>query len=394
MDAVALLERQRNAERRKWLAAGAFAFVAIHTPLMLQYLAGDVLFFLIPWYQHIMAHGRIGVFDHVFANYTPPYLYLLSATTLFDGLLEPFYLIKLLSWVGMIWLIVATHRLFRVLGRDPTFALAIALLPSVAANTSMLGQADTFWVAPCVLALAAAVRERWFWVAFWSGVAFAFKAQAVFFAPFVVHLFITRRVPWTYWLVPAAVYAAAMFPAWLVGWPAWDLATIYLRQAAWQPEDGTIYIANGASWWTWFGYISDTTAIRFFWFGFLTSIVAVVAYLRFVPLDGVRRLILAAIVSSAGLPFLLPGMHERFYMLADVLAFIYAVAFPSRRSITAAVLFQVASALPVYVWAMQLEPLNIVAPAFAIGAMVLFLREMASPAELMTRRAPDPTLQT
>ena len=347
---------------------------------MLQFLAGDVLFFVIPWYQQIIEHGRIGVFGQPFSNYTPPYLYLLSATTLFDGLLEPFYLIKLLSWVGGIWLVVAAHRLLQALDRDPTMGLAVLLLPSVVANVSMLGQADTFWVAPCVLALAAAVRERWFWVAFWSGVAFSFKAQAVFFAPFVLHLFIARRVSWKMWLVAPAVYVAAMFPAWLVGWPAWDLATVYLRQAIWQPEDGTIFVSNGASWWTWFGYALPETAIRLFWFGIVTAFVAVGAYLRLVPLSDPRKLFLAAILSAVAVPFLLPGMHERFYLLADVLAFLYAVAFPSRRSIVAAIVMQIASALPVYVWAFQAEPLQLVAPAFAIVALYLILRELTAPA--------------
>ena len=375
-----MLNRQQTAERRKWLVAGALALLALHSPLMLQHLAGDVLFFVIPWYQQIIEHGRVGVFGQPFSNYTPPYLYLLSATSLFDGLLEPFYLIKLLSWVGGIWLVVAAHRLLRALDCDPTIGVAVLLLPSVVANISMLGQADTFWVAPCVLALAAAVRERWFWVAFWSGLAFSFKAQAVFFAPFVLHLFIARRVSWKMWLVPAAVYVASMFPAWLVGWPAWDLATVYLRQAAWQPDDGTIFVSNGASWWTWFGYALPETAITLFWFGIVTAFVAIAAYLRLVPLSDPRKLFLAAIISAVAVPFLLPGMHERFYLLADVLAFLYAVAFPSRRSIVAAILMQIASALPVYVWALQAEPLQLVAPAFAIVAIYLILKELTAPA--------------
>ena len=72
MDAVSLRERQQTAERRKWLVAGAFALLALHSPLMLQFLAGDVLFFVIPWYQQIIEHGRIGVFGQPFSNYTPP----------------------------------------------------------------------------------------------------------------------------------------------------------------------------------------------------------------------------------------------------------------------------------------------------------------------------------
>jgi hypothetical protein len=92
-----------------------------------------------------------------------------------------------------------------------------------------------------------------------------------------------------------------------------------------------------------------------------------------------------AIISAAGIPFLLPGMHERFYVLADVLAFLYALVYPSRRSIAAALLMQVASAFPVFVWALQMEPLQLLAPPFAVAALFLFFKELADPQELTPR---------
>ena len=60
-----------------------------------------------------------------------------------------YYLVKLLSWVGRD--LASLRRKSSVAGAwsapDPC-ALAVLLLPSVVANVSMLGQADTFWVAP------------------------------------------------------------------------------------------------------------------------------------------------------------------------------------------------------------------------------------------------------
>ena len=356
---------------------------AMHSMLFFQYVAGDVIMFVVPWYDHIMTEGRIAVFSHPFSNYAPPYLYLLTTTSLFDGLIQPYYLVKLLAWVGALWMVFAASRLLKSLGARPVLALSLLLLPSIAANVSMLGQADTFWVAPCLLATAAAVKGRWFWVAFWSGLAFAFKAQAAFFAPFVVHLFVTRRVPPHYWLVAPAVYIAAMTPAWLAGWPAWDLATVYLRQAMWQPDKPPFYfISNGASWWTIYGWFLPDLALRTFWIGFALAFVAFAAGVALVPKLSARTTVMLAIISAAGIPFLLPGMHERFYILADVLAVIYALVYPSRRSIAAALLMQFASAFPVYVWAFQIEPLELLAPPFAAAAIYLFLRELLEPQEV------------
>jgi Gpi18-like mannosyltransferase len=385
VDAVSSTERRRVVERRKWIATWAAGVFAIHSLPFFQFAAGDVIMFVVPWYDHILTEGRIGAFAHPFSNYAPPYLYLLSATSLVDGLIPAYYLVKLLSWVGAIWLVIAAYRLLQALGARPILALPVLLLPSVVANVSMLGQADTFWVAPCILALAAAVNGRWLWVALWSGLAFSFKAQAAFFAPFVVHLFLTRRVPLHIWLVAPAVYVAAMIPAWLAGWPAWDLATVYLRQATWQPEKPPFYfISNGASWWTIYGWLFPQLALKTFWIGFVLALGAVAASLVLVPRLAARPTIALATVFAAGIPFLLPGMHERFYILADVLASIYALVYPSRRSIAAAVLMQFASAFPVYVWAFQIEPLQLLSPPCAAVSLFLILRELTHPARTLS----------
>ena len=384
MDTVTWDWRQ-SGERRKWLAAWALGVFALHSFTFVQFTAGDVIMFVVPWYNHIMTEGRLVVFGHPFSNYAPPYLYLLSATSLIDGLIEPYYLVKLLAWVGAGWLVLAASRLLQALGGRPLLAISLLLLPSIIANVSMLGQADTFWVAPCILALAAAVNERWFRVAFWSGLAFAFKAQAAFFAPFVVHLFVTRRVPVHMWLVAPAVYVAAMFPAWLAGWPAWDLAMVYMRQAMWQP-DGGYFISNGASWWTIYGWLFPQLALRTFWIGFVMAFVAFGAALAMVSKQTARSTVVLAIISSAGIPFLLPGMHERFFLLGDVLAALYALAWPSGRTVGAAIMMQIGSAFPVYVWAFELEPFELIAPPLAAAALFLFLRELVEPQEALVSR--------
>ena len=382
MDTVTTLRRDAR-QHRTWLLAWALGVFAVHSVLFFDFASGDVIMFVVPWYDHIMAEGRVAAFAHPFSNYAPPYLYLLSATSMLDGVVSPYYLVKSLSWVGAFWLVFASVRLLRALGAPSTPALAVLLLPSIVANVSMLGQADTFWVAPCVLALAAALERRWFWVALWSGIAFSFKAQAAFFAPFVVHLFVTRRVPAYIWLVAPAVYVAAMLPAWLAGWSSWDLATVYLRQAMWQPDKPPFYfISNGASWWTVYGWLFPKAALHTFWIGFVLAFVAVGVGLAWVPKLSSRTTVILAIISAAGIPFLLPGMHERFYILADVLAFLYALVYPSRRSIAAAVMMQIASAFPVFVWALQMEPLELLAPPFAVAALYLFFKELAQPQEL------------
>ena len=150
-------------------------------------------------------------------------------------------------------------------------------------------------------------------------------------------------------------------------------------RSQWQP-DGSYFISNSASWWTIYGWLAPEHAIKTFWIGFLSTGVATILYCLFMPsLSGTR--FRRCCLSAAFVPFLLPGTHERFFILADVLAFLYALARPTPRTIAAAILMQIASALPVYVWAFQAEPLQLLAPAFAIVAIYLILRELTAPAD-------------
>lgn len=205
--------------------------VCIWAEPFFRYIPFDYGRWLGPWYQHILSEGRIAVFSQPFGNYTPPYLYLLSATTTLDGIVNPLIAIKLLSTAGAVWLAYAVFLLLKSVEapRPAEGAIWALFLPTVFFNVPVLAQADAFWVAPCILAVAAAIRGDSFRMVVWAALAFAVKAQAVFLAPFVIAVLINRRSPLWYWALPPLVYAVAMFPAWLTGWPAADLSQINCR---------------------------------------------------------------------------------------------------------------------------------------------------------------------
>jgi Gpi18-like mannosyltransferase len=355
------------------VAGAALLTVAfgVHSILFANYVPNDLVIWVSGWYERIADLG-FSAFSRPFSNYTPPYLYLLWIASLVAGAASPIPIIKAVAVAGAVWLTFCLFRLFRALGSPNAVLAAIGalLLPSVILNTSLLGQADTFWVAACVLGMTAAIEKRFAQVAFWSGVAFAFKAQAIFFAPFVMYLFLTQRAPWWCWSIPAFVYAAAMLPAWLAGWDWWYLVNVYFRQAAWRPDD-RIFISNGGSWWTILGYYMPQVALRLFPLGYLLAAVGTLAYVRMPVVRSPTGLLLMATLSAAGLPFLLPGMHERFFMLADVLAYCLAIVVRTRSAIVAAVLIQIGSALPVATWAYDIRKAEIVAPFFILGGLLI-----------------------
>jgi Gpi18-like mannosyltransferase len=292
-----------------------------------QYQGIDVDMYLIPWLDHVVARGPAGAFSEPFSNYSPPYLYLLAAASPLVPLAGKLFTLKLVSLLGTLWLAAAAHGLFAAAGvRAPLRAAALLmLLPTVLLNGALLAQCDAMWTAACVSALACALQRRVPAMLVWCGIAIAFKAQAVFFAPFVLAFLIAERAPWRLWLIPPLVFTAAMLPAWLAGWPAYDLATIYFRQAQWS-EDLSM---NAPNIWAIVQHFPVVEAMP----GAVPLAIAALAALAYMLWVARRshsreELITAALLSALLLPGLLPRMHERYFFLADVLAF--ALAFAAR----------------------------------------------------------------
>ena len=142
-------------------------------------------------------------------------------------------IIKIMSVLGTLFLTLALADLLKAARVAPRNALLVLVLPSVIFNDALLAQCDALWAGACVFALARMIRGRTLSAMVWCGVAFAFKAQAAFIAPVMIGAMIGRRPAWWQWSVPAFVFAATLVPAWLMGWPALKLLTVYVDQAAW-----------------------------------------------------------------------------------------------------------------------------------------------------------------
>lgn len=292
--------------------------------------APDVNEFLIPWMEHIRAAGPVQAFATPFSNYTPPYLYLLAIVSPLVPLLTIPGTVKLLSVIGTLWLACSAWRLLRAAGATDSLRAAalVVILPTTVANAALFSQCDALWAAPCLLAVAAAIERRPAAMLVWCGIAFAFKLQAMFLAPFAVAVLISQRAPWRLWLIPPAIYIVAMLPAWIIGWPAMDLATIYLRQA--EHFDALSMAAPNI--WQFIQGVTRTRMLGLQPLALALAALASLAYLlRFARSGAMPDMVAAALLSALLLPGLLPRMHERYFFLADLLAFVLALLWRNRQ---------------------------------------------------------------
>jgi Gpi18-like mannosyltransferase len=162
----------------------------------------------------------------------------------------------------------------------------------------------------------------------------------VFLLPFVLMLMLRSKAPlWSVAILPL-VYTVLMVPAALMGRPLAELLTTYLDQAS-------LYRSLSMNAPNLYYFISPA----YYEAGTVIGIgVTIVAALVYAVLPRRRRvvmnpefLVLAATVSVAVAPFLLPRMHDRYFFPADLMSI--ALAFFAPRLWLVAVGFQISSLL-------------------------------------------------
>lgn len=288
----------------------------------------DMRLFLIPWYDTLAAHG-FKALAQPFSNYTPPYLYLLWLVTLTQTWIPKTIAIKLISIafdIGSGFVIYQILKIKHPQGEIPFLGASLFFaLPTVFLNSSFWGQSDAIYTFFLLISLYQLLRSRPVPAVIAFGVAFAFKAQAIFFVPFLLLLTFKKHIPrYLYWLVPL-VYAGMMVPAMMVGRPILDLMGIYLNQAdayhRLSMNAPNIYLLIPGS-------LYSPVAAGGLVVAGLIIMIWVIFYAQKAPKDPPEFIILCAAVSALMLPFLLPKMHERYFYLSDVLLLLLAFYLP------------------------------------------------------------------
>ena len=284
------------------------------------------IFFM--WY-HQLDGGWRAIGDEV-GNYNAPFVYLLAFLHLVPGAL--IFKIKAVFVLFDVVLALYTYKIvgLKFSGRRVPVAAAVlvVLLPTVVINASLWGQMDAMWAAPALAGLCYLLRDRPAAAVAMCTAAILIKPQGIFLFPLLLLFALAGRLPWRTWLVAPAVFLAADLPAIIAGRNPVELLTIYDvgRQAhqvtALTYRAPTIYAFVPAG--------ADDGSFRTL--GVVLAVAAALGVCWLVIARGGGlghdRVITLAAVFAIGLPFLLPGMHERYFFLADVLTVLLAVHRP------------------------------------------------------------------
>lgn len=331
----------RRAEARTDVVLAAvvgisFILVLALLPWMLPRSNFDIRVWYLPWYQHIVSHGRLASLEASYADYNPPYLYLLSAFTLLDGTVLPVVVLKLVQLPAMLAMGVLGWSLCRAVGATQKRAVlagcVVLLAPEVVTNALVWGQADTLYTAFLLLMLRLLLSKRWNWAMAAFGAALAVKLQSVFVGPVLVAMLLSGELPWASLLFTLPSYAAFMAPAWFAGRPFKDLLLIYRHQVSHYPKLA-MNVANPYQLLMHWLRSSGGTSAYGSSLGLVLGAIGtagLIIWLARSPEMLRGRLLIASVALPLLLePYWLPKMHDRYYFAGDVLLVVLATLEPA-----------------------------------------------------------------
>ncbi len=299
---------------------------------------------LIPWYHDIQYGGGFAALKWQVGNYNVLYQFMIAVLTYL-----PIYSLtayKALSGVFDYALAIVAALVVRELVTDGkrwkmtvTYA-AVVMTPQVWLNSAAWGQCDSIYCFFILTAFLFLCKERYCFSFLFYGISFAFKLQAIFALPFfVLYWFMKKRFSILNFLFIPLMMILSTVPALIAGREGGLLISFHIY--ADQASEGYLY-RNYPGFWA---MISDAQPENFH--GILyTGMAFAAAVMIFWAMLWIRRKVIPVPENALYMFFVLvyscvlfmPGMHERYGYLYEILAIVIAVILPKTRRLLPALL--------------------------------------------------------
>ena len=198
------------------------------------------------------------------------------------------------------------------------------LVPTLWAESALWAQCDIIFMTFLLFCFYCLIQERPNMALFFYGLAFAFKLQSLFIFPFLVILWVNKKIKLQHFLWIPGLYFLSIIPAWIAGRPLMDLINIYMAQGAqdvWSLSIKwpNIYQIIGNQYFL----LEYAEAGTWLILGILMCVMFAMAQKRYRITS--EFMIQMGLFFAILTPYFLPHMHERYGCVADILAVIYAM---------------------------------------------------------------------
>jgi Gpi18-like mannosyltransferase len=319
-----------NAPRRSvtvGLIILALALLTLRITLWRYFVNSDLQNAFLPWQTYLLEHGRWHALQHPFSMYFPAYFDLTAMTSYLDGHINRISQIKLLSFVFDIVTAVVAYYLVGRLTRGSTSPgrrslaqlvapFCILAGPTVLVNGAIWGQSDIVYTCFLLLSTFSVIAGSGAFAVIFFGVAFAFKLQAIFLAPFIAAMVLQKRIRWWHLLLLPVGWLAALVPPVLNGARALEFLSLTSSQGESFP---TLAINVGNPW-----IIADRIHLNVH-FGTLVGIalsallmIALTIWGAQPAFRGARNTLVLATLSILSVAYVMPKMHDRYFFPAEI----------------------------------------------------------------------------
>lgn len=318
--------KKRGLNRMDLCYLAALTLIGLGIRVILRVvITDDWLMYWDPWISDLKEMG----FSYLATDrydYTPTLVYILWAISRLP--INPMTAYKGLHCVlDFVAAGILGKMIWKVTGSKRKGILSYGLfliVPTIWANSALWAQCDIIFMTFLLLCFYYLFEDRPCKAMFFYGMAFVFKLQSLFIFPFLVILWVNKKVDLKHFLWIPALYFLSIVPAWIAGRPLIDLINIYMAQGAqdvWSLSIKwpNIYQIIGNQ----FFLLEYASAGTWLILGILMIILYAMAQKRYRITNEfiVRMALFFAILT----PWFLPHMHERYGCVADILAIIYAM---------------------------------------------------------------------
>lgn len=351
--AYCLLRRSGAVNKKEYslIAVLGIAAAFLVRAFCFPYVSQDYLIFLRYWIDDFRTAGGFAGLSENIGNYNIPYRVFLAAISGAEGnhlafikLFSVFFDIVLaFSAMNLVRIYTRTGNLLTCDAENPPCSdakplaafLAVLLLPTVIADSSLWGQCDSIYVSLALLGLYLGLADRPWLSVVCVAASFAFKLQAVFVLPIFIVLWMKKKLHWYHFLAFPAVYLLMMLPAVIAGMPLNEALLLYTTQTG---SIGAGYSYNAPSLLavidagrTALASLNTETAVPIV---SKCAIAAAALAIAAILLNSYvnrkrfsdREIILTAALLSLAVPYLLPHMHDRYFFTADILTLVLMIS--------------------------------------------------------------------
>ena len=318
--------KKRGLNRMDLCYLAALTLIGLGIRVILRVvITDDWLMYWDPWISDLKEMG----FSYLATDrydYTPTFVYILWAISRLS--INPMTAYKGLHCVlDFVAAGILGKMIWKVTGSKRKGILSYGLfliVPTIWANSALWTQCDIIFMTFLLLCFYYLFEDRPCKAMFFYGMAFVFKLQSLFIFPFLVILWVNKKVDLKHFLWIPALYFLSIVPAWIAGRPLMDLINIYMAQGAqdvWSLSIKwpNIYQIIGNQ----FFLLEYASAGTWLILGILMIILYAMAQKRYrITKEFIVQMALFFAILT---PWFLPHMHERYGCVADILAIIYAM---------------------------------------------------------------------